>query len=238
MTAWTISKWQQWVQCGLNYALEHEPKRVIKRFPGWKIGKLPAREEGPALRRGTEIHEALEVYLTTERAELDEFEFKTPWLVAFKALRKEIAAGTGGTEVLWQFDDQWCETHPGVLPWHRQKLDAWYVYEARARVIDFKTGKRYPDKHRDQMEVYAIGVFAMFEQVDTVVTELWYVDEPEFLPLRKEFDREKDADRLARKWEARAQTFLTDERFEARPGRHCTWCPFNASKGGPCTKGV
>jgi RecB family exonuclease len=98
-------------------------------------------------------------------------------------------------------------------------------------VIDYKTGKPYV-ANMEQVEVYALGAFAKFDDVETVVGELWYLDHEE--PHEKAFHRSQ-VSKLARKWEQRADRLLSAKEYPSRINRFCDWCPYNSDKGGPCT---
>jgi len=240
---WTISKFHQWRKCGLQYALEHEPEKVLDRFPGWKLSRLPKREEGPALLRGTEIHEMLDVFLQTGIPPEEmhpQFPIFDRWgNEMFDLLESISGAKAGGSEVLWSFDDEWYAVEPGATVWHRQKLDAWHFDGETIDVIDYKSG-RYYDTHPEAMEVYGLGAMAKFD-AERAVTALWYVDQPKSKdnPLVKEFIREEDGPRLERRWSKRAEEFRQDTQYKAKPDRfNCRYCAFNAKKGGPCQKGV
>jgi hypothetical protein len=238
---WTISKLHQWEGCGLQYALEHQPAKVIGRFKGWKLADVvTTRVESPAMQRGSEIHDGLDRYIRGAADKLPE-EAAT-WWTEVEALAAVIQEGAdqGGTEVMWQYDDEWYPTDERAKVWHRQKLDAWWVDERESLVVDFKTGRYYP-KNEEQMQVYALGMFARFDQVETVTAELWYIDRPDNADtpiISKVFTREKDSAKLAKRWNSRAAKFIDDEKFRVNPGVSCRWCPFNAKKGGPCTAGV
>ena len=182
MKSWTISKLHLWEDCGLRYALENEPASVIKRFKGWDLTMLPGREEmqSPAAQRGEAIHKMFEAYVKDAldwAPTADHWAILERWQPKLDQLCKDIAkADAGGTEVLWQFDDEWysLEAPKGSKyginydAWHRQKLDAWFVAKIRGTLIDYKTGKAYPQKHDDAMEGYALGMFANFGELEGV----------------------------------------------------------------------
>jgi RecB family exonuclease len=116
--------------------------------------------------------------------------------------------------------------------WLRMKIDAHYFpSKGVVHVIDYKTGKPYP-QNMEQVEVYALGAFGKFDDVNTVVGELWYLDHEE--PHEKVYARSQ-APKLARRWEQRADRLLTAVQYPPRANRFCDWCPYNAKKGGPCT---
>lgn len=244
---WTISKLHTWEECGLRYALEYEPKLVIDRFKGWKLAELPERYESPQMARGTAIHDMFDQFLKTGKevsSKHEHFNVFEAWRAYLETLYQQIHedAVVGGTEILWAYDSEWypIEGPSNIETWHRQKLDAWYVVRNgdghHATIIDFKTGKRYEQKHADQMEVYALGAMARFDDVTHVTAALVYVDQPDdpSNPLTMEFSRDEHAKRLARSWNRRAERFQRDEAFAAQQGRHCGWCPYSQKKGGPC----
>lgn len=203
---WTISRWKDWATC---------PKRYEYRYV------LQVAEPGPkspALLRGIEYHSSIEDFLLGRARRLPPY-ISAQWQALIKGLKQRKAKA----EQQWEFDAGWHPyTHNDTL-WLRMKLDA--NYRARTgvhAVIDFKTGKCYP-ADSEQIEVYALGTFGMFDDVQQVDGSLWYLDGGE--PLDRTIYR-PEAPKLARKWEARASQVLDSKTYPARPGRHCGWCPY------------
>lgn len=208
---WTFSRLKDYETC---------PKRYEYKY------LLRAAEPGPkspALARGIEIHESIEHYLLAQTDTLDKRISKV-WANAIANLRKLGAS----SEEQWEFDAGWNPLVAGEELWLRMKLDANYRYAHAPTVhsvIDFKTGKPYK-ANEEQNEVYAIGAFAKHDDVNEVVTALWYLDSEDGLHERTYY--RKQVSKLARKWEGRASRMLDAEAFPAHAGRHCGWCPFRS----------
>jgi hypothetical protein len=177
--------------------------------------------------RGTEIHQTCEDFVRGTRPDLHH-EISAAWGAWIRDL-KDLGARP---EEQWAFDCGW---HPvdydSPQMWLRVKIDVHYpLGKDQLHVIDYKTGKPYAS-NMEQIEVYALGAFAQFDDVQEVIGSLWYLDSDE--PHDKTFTRSQ-APKLARKWEQRAGRLLEEKDFAPRPNKFCNWCAYNESKGGPC----
>jgi hypothetical protein len=184
----------------------------------------------PAMDRGTEVHQTCEDFVQgkIERSGLHKA-ISPAWANLVADLKRNHAVA----EEQWAFDDGWNPTPDnGAAMWLRMKIDVHqFITPKKMRVIDYKTGKFY-NANVEQVEVYAIGAFAKFDDVDEIITELWYFDFGE--PYDKTFKRSQ-VPKLARKWEGRANPVLAATSFPPRVTKLCDWCPYNQKKGGPCT---
>ena len=224
-THWTISALKDYETCPAKYQWSYlfEPKD----WAAIGYGVVPSKGS-PAMERGTQIHETCEQYILGQTPYLHQ-EIGPTWRAWIKDL-KDIDAKP---EQQWEFDSCW---HPlpnksGDPLWLRMKIDVHYpVGKDTMHVIDYKTGKPYA-ANIEQVEVYALGTFAQYDDVNTVLGSLWYFDSDE--PHDKTFTRAQ-APKLARKWEQRAARLLEATSYPPRPNRFCNWCPYNANKGGPC----
>jgi RecB family exonuclease len=204
MTHWTVSRLKDFEACPARYDYAYN-----KKVPGI---------EAPAASRGTQIHERIEQFLLGRLDSLPP-EISPAWSNQIEVLKLKRAT----PEQAWEFSEGWQPRQAGEDLWLRGKIDAHYWPQLGiVRVIDFKTGKPYR-ANMEQLEVYALMTFAMFDDVHTVLAELWYLDSEE--PHDKTFKRENAA-KLARKWEGRARPLLTATAFPYKPGNHCGWCPF------------
>lgn len=145
-----------------------------------------------------------------------------------KALRKMKAVA----ECQWAFNVNWKPTSWfGADAWCRVMLDAYTPPKKSTRVIDFKTG-RYRENYASQIELYALAAFLQFPKLETVHTELWYLDEG--VLVEEEHDR-GIVEPLQRKWEKQTRPMLVDETFKATPSSNaCRFCSFKKADGGPC----
>jgi hypothetical protein len=221
-THWTISALKDFETCPAKYQWSY----LFEAEDWFNIGYEFVPSTGsPAMERGTEIHQTCEDYLkgtgTLHR------EISPAWRSLIDMLKYMDATA----EEQWEFEEGWHPKADGAL-WLRMKIDAHYFSSANVlHVIDYKTGKPYL-QNMEQVEVYAIGGFAKYDDADTIVGELWYFDSDE--PHEKAFHRSQ-VSKLARKWEQRAEKLLEAKAFPPRTNRFCDWCPYNAKKGGPCT---
>lgn len=223
VTAWSFSRWTKWATCPLQFKLS-----TIDRLP---------EEKGPALVRGQEVHNEAEEYVKAARkprmvpASLETF---TDEFVELRDLKR-----AAGVEVLPEnelaFDRNWAPTSWfDRRTWVRIKIDALvrFVGKRRTRVIDYKTGRlKEQSEYDEQVELYALAAFDADPELQTVQTELWFLDHG--VLYENDHDRD-DADGIRAKWEERVTPMMADRRFDPTPGNHCRWCSFSKAKGGPC----
>lgn len=239
-TAWSFSRWKDHRECPRRAHWKHILKKPVLVGDAWYApDKAP---KSPAMQRGGDIHKEGEDYLKGKlRAVPKSFE---TFALEMKELRKLAASSEAkwGLTVAWKPVDyfDWARC------WLRVVLDA-RVWAAtrRARVIDFKTGKFYPDDNDAQMELYAAAAFAHLLEADEVDVELWYLDQPrgknalgggKFIenPHVKTFTRKRDEAKLRKRWDGKVIPIMTDRRFVPLQGRHCSWCDYSKRKGGEC----
>jgi len=230
---WTASAEKDFETCPAKYRWSY-----LFDVSDWKkLGyKLAPSRNSPQMDRGTAIHQTCEDYLL-DKITLDQLhpEISKQWRILLRGL-KELGAIA---EQMWEFDPDWNEwsVNNDYPLWLRMKIDAHYLLPRRrdrlgaARVIDYKTGKMYAS-NREQMEIYALGTFAKFDDVEAVTTELWYFDQGEI--DEKTFKR-SSISKLARKWEQRGNKVIEATSYPEKKNRFCNWCPFSKTKGGPCT---
>lgn len=228
ITAWSHSRWATYRECPHRLRLQ-----AIDRVP---------EEKGPALIRGQDIHDKAERFTTGELkrrpGELDLFDEE------FRQLRAACREGRVEVEQMLCLDQRWrvLDDPFGPSVWCRIKMDVLVLDRAddpiRATVIDHKTG-RVRDRVNDaQLELYALGAFISHPSLEEIETELWYLDhgviKPDAEPM---IFRSRDVPRLKQAWEKRVKPMLSDRTFMKQPGQACRFCPYRASRGGPCDKG-
>lgn len=202
-----------------------------------RIKKIP-EPPSPAADRGTAIHKLAEQYI---KGELGEF---PPELVKFKddfdELRALFIDAKVEVEGEWGFSIDW-EAVGWMVPqtWARIKLDAMvHQDETSARVIDFKTGKKFGNEipHAQQCLLYAIAAFFRFPLLELVQTELWYLDKGE--RTIRSFTR-TEAMQFAPGFHQRGIKMTTCENFAPTPSKDaCRWCPYGKGEHPECTWGV
>lgn len=209
---WSLSSLGVFEKCHFKYKLQY-------------IDKLPV-PRGAAASRGVENHKLFEDRVKGDLAALPlEYNY-------YEGLCKEIIDKKGEAEYKVSFNRQWQPVEWNADDvWFRGILDV-YVPAEVAWVIDWKTGKIYPD-HDDQKHLYSTAILSQYDHVQRVRAEHVYVD----LGKRREktFDRAELLG-MQKHWEVRAGflELTPPEDMIPSPGMHCRWCPFSAKVGGPC----
>ena len=204
------------------------------------IAKVKRIQEdfGPAAKRGSEVHEKAERYVEGTLGELPlelkKFESK------FKELRQLYIDAKVELEGEWGFTVDW-EPCGWLEPitWARIKLDAIvHETETSARVIDYKTGKKFGNEisHAQQALTYAIGSFFRYTNLQHVQTELWYLDQNE--TTIQAYTRD-EAMLFMPKLHQRAVTMTTATKFPPNPSNYnCKWCSYKNGDYPHCQHGM
>lgn len=202
-----------------------------------KVKRIP-EPSGPAADRGSKIHDLAENYVNGNieklPAELNKFENE------FVELRKLHEAGQVELEGEWGFTIDWEPTHwLNDFCWLRVKLDALVKEnETSARVIDYKTGKRYGNEltHSQQCLLYAIASFMRHPELEYVKTELWYLDQEETATFN--YTREEAMEFLPG-FHTRGIAMTTCVDFDPKPHKEtCRWCSYKKGEFPECRWGV
>lgn len=202
-----------------------------------RVRKIP-EPSGPAAERGTMIHEQAEAWV---KGELGEFpDSLAKFKDEFDELRALFADAKVEVEGEWGFDLDW--TPVGWMTpdtWARIKLDALVQEdETSARVIDYKTGKKFGNEipHSQQCLLYAIATFFRYPHLQFVQTELWYLDHGE--TTKKQFTR-AEAMSFAPTYHRRAIAMTTCTDFAPTPSKEsCRWCHYRKGDDPECQWGV
>jgi hypothetical protein len=212
---WSYSSLKSFERCPRLYKYQH-----LDRLP-----RPP--DSSPALERGSRIHGLIEDYL------LGRVEVLDPMFSRFAEFIDEIKKSkVVEIEGKWAVTKDWQPTDwDAPDAWWRGRLDA-YVRKGKtvARVIDWKTGGMYGD-NVDQMHLYAAVAFSRDPGLTRASTELVYLDhhEASIKSIPKTMGKH-----IKDEFGARVMKIERAKAFPTRPGRHCNWCPYHKSKGGPC----
>lgn len=209
-TAWSYSRYSDYVKCPLKAALKHLVK--VQEPPG------------PALARGAAIDLLCTDYasgvLKVCPPELERFKEDFDALRKIKRrlnLQQELAFTKDWTETDWRDWDN---------AWVRVKMDCYYEDGEVLKVIDFKTGKIYPDNEK-QMDLYAVAaILKASPRVKRVETELWYLDQPGDNVVTASYTR-AEAEALMKTWESWTKQMMADQTFVPTPSASsCLFCFF------------
>lgn len=216
------------------------------------IKKIPELDRGPGPLtapdgnkewhnvRGSRIHQLAEDYVkgcTGETLPPELRKFKKELL----ELQKLHKTGKIVTEQLWCFTKQWevCDPDNRENIYFRMITDV-TVFHTKNIVtsIDYKTGRRFGNeiKHGQQSQLYQLGTFLRYPDVQEVTTEIWYLDIDEIASM--EFTREQGM-RFFKHWNDRMETMYNETEFKPTPnGNSCRWCPYKPGKTGDCSVGI
>lgn len=122
--------------------------------------------------------------------------------------------------------------------WLRLKLDALvFCSPIEAIAIDYKTGRKFGNevKHGEQLQLYQLVTFLRFPQLETVHTELWYIDQDDITSMT--FSRKRGL-LFKEKWDKRGNALTTATDFPPNPNpMSCKWCQYGPWNGGQCSVG-
>lgn len=231
--SWSFSRYNTYKLCPLKARLAY-------------IDKVP-EPPNEAMARGAEIHVLAEKFIKGELSELPKELHK--FRREFRKLKRKYKRVTSGLAVegTWAFTKDWDQTtwNDWMGCWLRVRLDCAEEVDGDVLVIyDWKTGKFRPDKNEEyveQLELYALSAFFMYDHIKTVQPRLVYLDEGVVFPEKGTADAYKltfsrdDIESLRKKWEKRVKPMLTDKVFAPRPNNLCRWCHYrksNAANGG------
>ncbi|NIT13205.1 MAG: hypothetical protein GTN99_02875 [Candidatus Dadabacteria bacterium] len=228
------------------------PRRALYQFvekiPEPDRGEPPAKFKGEwPDERGKRVHIETEEFVKGERKELTkEMRHFEDELVAARTL---YSKGNVICEQMWCFDNDW-----QPLPWNDDDPDKWRVFNniafriktdnttflssTRAIIVDYKTGKMWGNevKHAEQLELYGIGAFIKFPQLEEVIAELWYFDVND---LKRQVFTKQEAYRMLKSWDERNKNMTSCTSFPPKPSLHtCRYCPFGPMKSGHCKEGI
>lgn len=212
MSSWSWSTWKSYITC---------PKKIGYKLKG--IKEPWSRQMG----RGTRLHKDAERYL------LGDYHSVPVTLSNFQAPLEELRVAGAIPEEEFAVDEAFNRVDwKSSSAWLRWKTDATYEEADGTKVvIDFKTGNMYPDDHRQQLGLYALGEFKLFG-TERVRCEAWYFDQ-DHIETYVNFHRDQ-AEGLEEMWRERANKLLSAKEYPATPGRHCRWCGYSQATGGPC----
>lgn len=228
--SWSYSALSTYEACPLQIKLKR-----IDRMPE------PPRPYDNPLERGNREHKRYEKYVQGDSNALADSEAKKlePLMPALDMLRDLYPSGTVETEQDWILNDEWEFVEKSQL-WLWIKMDVCVQHKqvATVVVIDYKTGKsQYKmTDHIQQAQLYA-GVAALkHEWAETVITEMWYVDEGHIKPFTYTRD---EALAFIGRFDRRAHRMYEDKLF--RPNANvvtCRYCPYSPRGTGACPVGV
>lgn len=175
--------------------------------------------------RGTLLHKMAEDYMVDPAAPVP-FELK-------KIGRKldELKTKQARAEVIWLVNRNWEPVLDQKEAWFKAIIDVHHVEDEVLYVNDYKSGREYPS-HRGQLELYSVLGLLQYPLAKRAESAAIYIDGG-FSGNEGSIIRPM-LPKLIEKWTDKALRVENDHDFIANPGSSCRWCPYAASKGGPC----
>lgn len=197
---------------------------------------LPEGKTEHANDRGSRIHDHAELFVKGEHA--NQIHEMRKFAVEFDHLRHLYTLGLVSLEGEWGVDKNW-EPTDWKTAWHRSKVDAMVMpNKHEAVIIDYKSGKRFGNevKHAEQTQLYSLNAVLRYPDLESVTTELWYLDTDELTSATYSRDRIL---RFKPGFDARAKRMTECTDFPPNPNFYtCQWCAYGPWNSGHCTVGV
>ena len=156
--------------------------------------------------------------------------------------REAYTEGKATTEEKWGFRIDWtaCEWMSDDV-WLRMATDCMIKPDkTQAIIYDWKTGKSFGNevKYMQQMQLYAIGAFARFPDLECIDVHLAFVDDGKI--RTKDFIRNDKLYKLMGRFHERGERMTSATEFRPKANMmNCKFCPFGPVTGtGSCVYGV
>lgn len=214
---WSYSRWSMYKKCPSQYHWHY----ILKK----------PRGSSRALERGLAIHAKAEEFvkgnITGFPDELKNFKKE------FQTLKREFKKGNGFTEPDISLTKNFEASSKFKTDWFIGFAD-YAHFSDELTVIDYKTGKKYPD-HQDQGHAYSMSLLHLNPEIEKINVEFWYLDNKDKDDNITHFEHYRnELDRMTRAWQKRIDRMYSDKKFEATPNKFCNWCMRNKKNGGDC----
>lgn len=229
INSWSFSRLDNFEKCAHRAFLLYDQKIPEPQRP------LPPGKSEHANDRGTRIHDGAEHFVRGTGKFLDEM---SSFRVEFDAMARLYKEGRVSLEGEWAMDKQW-EPTEWAKGWLRLKLDALvFLSDTEAVAIDYKTGRKFGNeiKHAEQLQLYQLNTFLRYPQLETVHTELWYLDQDDITSMT--YQRHQGL-RFRQRWDMRGNKLTNATSFPPNPNIFsCKWCMYGAKGSGVCERGL
>ena len=209
---WSYSRYSMYAKCPAQYHWHY-------------ILKMP-RDSSRALERGLDIHAKAENFvngkITGMPKELEKF------ATEFKALKREFKRGHGYCEPDISTNMDGSPAKMKTTDYFIGFADFFHAPKAGLTVIDYKTGKQYPE-HQDQGHAYSTYLLQQNPEQKEIDVEFWYLDSGAVTEFHF---AQKDLPRMLKLWERRINKMYADKKFNPTPHKFCNWCA--KKKAGKC----
>ncbi|MCL1142950.1 PD-(D/E)XK nuclease family protein [Shewanella gaetbuli] len=150
-------------------------------------------------------------------------------LDAFEIVATPLHKDDDGQVVFGEDNKLYLHRGDDVLEWDSLDLEERQRYSLTAKIIDYKTGRKFKNemKHRDQGLSYALHAMHRYPDINTFHVEFWYLDQGEKMQML--FNR-RQLVILLRMYHNRAMKMTTCKDFMPNPNAFsCQYCPYGAN---------
>lgn len=230
MKSWSFSSLNDFEKCKYYSYLKRVQKIPEPERP------LPPGKTEHANDRGSRIHDHAELFVRGKEkmivSEMRSFETE------FNSLRESFKLGKVQLEGEWGMSKDW-EPVDWKDAWLRLKLDALvFLSPTEAVAVDYKTGRKFGNevKHAEQLSLYQLVTFMRYPKLETVHTELWYLDQDDITSVT--YHRNQGI-RFRYKWDKRGSAMMDAVDFPPNPNVFsCKYCMYGPRGSGVCEVGV
>lgn len=224
--AWSMSRLDVYETCPYRAYLQY-----VQRVPTPELVPKPGEPEHP-LERGLRVHKAAEEYVTQDINLVDELQrFESAFTLQRDKYRNSPELCI--VEHEWAFDQCWNRTGwSSVTAWGRLKLDYGELSDDKKKItiVDYKTGKKYPPKHIQQGQLYALVAGLRHPEIEEFNVEFWYLDSGE--TLTNQYSKVQTL-MLKEGFDTRAKAMTTATEFPPRSSAYaCRFCPYGEGRDG------
>jgi hypothetical protein len=190
-----------------------------KQFYHLRVIKDVREETTEAAAWGNRVHKEIEEYFRDGKGLSPELGYLSPLLsgiprAAKPELRLALDASLRGAPFF---------SNGGIEPWMRGIIDIFYTQGKKARILDWKTGKR---KVTDQLALSALLVFYNYPEIDEIRADFVWIKEGK---IDTEEYRRDDIPTLWKKFIPRITEYkdaFSKDVWPERPSGLCRgWCP-------------
>lgn len=216
---WSFSQWEAYYQCPRKW---HH--KSVLRTPG-----LPP---GPAAARGTAVHASVEQYIIGKADEPDMTVIKPKYLPVLDEF-KNHENGDRHCEFKVTLDSDWgvcghSDPNRSLVGF----LDAVRcLNQPILKIGEWKTGKP-KETHGEQRKMYAAFGLIKWCHVEEVHVTTYYLEDTE--KPQQLVAKRSALPKLITIWDERKLQMQRDQIHAPRPGLHCRWCDYSATRGGQC----
>ena len=225
MVAWSFSRINKFRQCPLkSYWMDYAPKAdKVKEPPSdiFEKGKIIHKE----MEDSVKLSRPLTAELALPGGKVMDMRYHQPLVDTLSSfptvLVEQQEAFTEDLAVTsWFASNVWCR-----VVWDIVAITG---DGTRAICGDYKSGKPRPDS--DQLDLFAASLMTRYPQIETVGSQYYFLEHRKYT---NHVVHRKAVPHIWQKFGEEANQIdhaMTTGNWEARPGRHCDWCPVPKSK--------